>query len=381
MFLEKIDYICIGIQYVCLMNAYRSILFVPLALAVFSSCLKMENDMSLPESKPQKVGFDIEVTREGESIAPGRRARMATKSSVDEQGNMLATMSSDIPFGLVGIDYENSSIVLDNVSVYSNGESYSTFLDSYTWDKIKSNNVSFSAYYPYVHDVSYEDGLQSYSIPYTVEETEAGPLVSKTVEMAVAQMNMIPLEFQHITNDIGFCICDVTPAPELQGLIHLRRLVSHKVASAGVFVNDVTLSQGIWHRQGYYRNIVVFEGDAKVGVGSENEKFVGYSTLEDRMVNSHRYYSIPDEIVMGRQYVEVEFDVEGFTLNGFYYEPLERQTSRYMLYGLLPDNVFVYGRQYTFHIGLDLSSIYTEITFSPSVSGWETKIYENNDNF
>ena len=148
-----------------------------------------------------------------------------------------------------------------------------------------------------------------------------------------------------------------------------------------MFVNDVTLSQGIWHRQGYYRKVVVFEGDAKVGVGSENEKFVGYDTLEDRMADSHRYYSIPDEIEVGKQYVEVFFDVEGFTLNGFYYEPLEHQQAKYMLYGLLPDNVFVYGRQYTFHIGLDLSKVYSEITFAPTVGGWETKIYENNDNF
>lgn len=110
---------------------------------------------------------------------------------------------------------------------------------------------------------------------------------------------------------------------------------------------------GTWQRQGYYRNIVVFDGDAKVGVGSKNEKFVGFDTLEDRMMNSHRYYSIPDEILVGK----------------------------YMLYGLLPNNEFIYGRQYTFHIGLDLSSVYHTITFAPSVSDRETKIYENNDTF
>ena len=340
----------------------------------------MDGNIELSESKPQKVGFDINVTREGQSISSERTGRRVTKS-LDQSDNNLATMSSDIPFGLVGIDCQNNSLVLDNVSVYSNGDSYCAFFDSYTWDKLKSNNISYSAYYPYVHDVTYEDDLSSFHIPYTVEETDAGPLVSKTVEMAVSQLNMIPLQFQHITNDIGFCICDVTPMEELQGLIHLRKLVAHKVASAGVFVNDVALSQGIWHRQGYYRDVVVFEGDQVVGVGSENEKFVGYCTLEDRLAASHRFYSIPDEIVVGRQYVEVVFDVEGFTHNGFNYPPLERQTLRYMIYGLLPDNVFVYGRQYTFHIGLDLSSIYSEITFSPSVDGWETKIYENNDNF
>lgn len=362
------------------MKVTLSIFVVPFALISLSSCLKMEGDVSSPGSKPQKIAFDIEVTREGEPINPERTGSMATKA-VDQIDNLHATMSQEVPFGLVGIDYSASSLVLDNVSVYSSGDSYSTFLDSYTWDKIKSDNISFSAYYPYVHDVSYEDDLTSYNIPYTVEETNAGPLVSKTVEMAVAQMNMVPLEFQHITNDIGFCVCDVTPIPELQGLIHLRRLVAHNVASAGVFVNDVTLSQGIWHRQGYYRNVDVFEGDQKVGVGSDKESFVGYSTLESRLSASHRFYSIPDEIVMGKQYVEVVFDVEGFTLNGFHYEPLEGQVFRYMIYGLLPDNVFVYGRQYTFHIGLDLSGIYTEITFAPSVNGWETKIYENNDNF
>ena len=79
--------------------------------------------------------------------------------------------------------------------------------------------------------------------------------------------------------------------------------------------------------------------------------------------------------------MEVVFDVEGFTYNGFYYGPLEIQVAKYMLYGLLPNNEFIYGRQYAFHIGLDLSSVYHTITFAPSVSDWETKIYENNDTF
>ena len=73
--------------------------------------------------------------------------------------------------------------------------------------------------------------------------------------------------------------------------------------------------------------------------------------------------------------------MDGFDLAGVHYPPLKEQQLNYMLYGLLPDNVFVYGKQYTFHIGLDLSSVYHEITFAPSVAGWETKIYENNDTF
>ena len=354
-----------------------------LSLATIS-CAKVDDVPTLNIKKNgTNVGFNVSVTREGDKIDPIRRGVMTkggSGGSYDSQDN-LATMDSDIPFGLVGIDYDHHALVLDNARVSSNGSQYSTFLDSMFWEDSLTEKISFSAYYPYVQTVQYGDELENYSIPYSVEETHAGPLVSKTVEMAVSQLNMIPLEFQHITNDIGYKICDVTPDESLQGLIHLRKLTAYNVASAGVFVNDVTLSQGIWHRQGYYRSVIVFEGDAKVGVGSENEKFVGFDTLEDRLANSHRYYSIPDEIEIGKQYVEVVYDVDGFECNGFYYEPLKEQVARYMLYGLLPDNVFVYGRQYTFHIGIDLSSVYSVITFAPSVGDWETKIYENNDEF
>ena len=366
-------------------------LFACLTALSLISCLKVDelpSGMKAPAGG-EKVGFNISVTREGETIDPNRQGVM-TKSGVTtkgdtgssyESGEKLATMDTDIPFGLVGIDYDHHALVVDNVKVNSSDSRYGTFLDSMFWQDICTESISFSAYYPYVRDITYGDELDTYSIPYTVEETQAGPLVSKTVEMAVAQLNMIPLEFQHITNDIGYKICDVTPDPALQGLVHLRKLTAYNVASAGIFVNDITLSHGIWHRQGYYRNVLVFEGDAKVGVGSENELFVGFDTLEDRLANSHRYYSIPDEIKIGKQFVEVVFDVDGFEHAGFYYQPLKEQVARYMLYGLLPDNVFVYGRQYTFHIGIDLSSIYQAITFAPSVGDWETKIYENNDEF
>ena len=361
---------------------FISALVMLATLAFTSSCVKDVLDVS-PSKK--RVGFNISVTREGETIAEGRvgRTKSDTKGAVDESSDRIATMDKGIPFGLVGIDYEHNALVLDNVSVHSDAGQYSAFLGSMLWDNTNPETVTFSAYYPFVESLIYEDNYSKYSIPYTVEATSAGPLVSKTVEAAISQLNSIPLEFQHITNDIGYCICDVTPDPGLQGLVHLRKMTAYNVASAGVFDNELSRwsVRGSWKWQGYYRDIVVFEGDAKVGVGSQNEKFVGFTTLEDRLADSHRYYSVPDEIEMGKQFVEVVFDVEGFTVGDFYYKPIEGAVMRYALYGLLPDNIFVYGRQYTFHIGIDLSSIYKQITFAASVAGWETKIYENNDVF
>lgn len=356
-------------------------LFAALALAAVCSCVKVTEDTPKVKTDTKKVGFDISVTREGQAIDDHRRGVMTKSGEYDENANMIATMDKDIPFGLVGIDYDHHALVVDNARVESRGSDYGAYLNSLFWEDLNSETIHFSAYYPYVKNITYGDTYEEYRIPYSIEETDAGPLVSKTVEMAVNQLNIIPLQFQHITNDIGYRICDITPDESLQGLIRLRKLTAYKVASAGVFVNDVMLGHGIWHRQGYYRDVVVFEGNARVGVGSENEKFVGFSTLEDHMVNSHRYYAIPDEILMGRQYVEAVYDVDEFTIGGFKYNAIEGVVARYPLYGVLPDNVFVYGKQYTFHIGLDLRDVYKEISFAASVEGWETKIYENNDDY
>lgn len=349
-------------------------------LAILATGCTVLEDNSMPkpveDSAPKKIDFDITVTRDGKTLSSGPGTK--TKAEVNTS-DMLATMDPDKPFGLIGIDSETNTLLLDNQQVFNNGSSYSGWFGGDLWKA--QSNVTLSAYYPYVTKVSYEKDNTGYSIPFSTDETEAGPLVSKTMQRAVDQLNMIPLEFQHITNDIGYKVCDVTPTDVLQGLIHLRKMTVYNVASAGTFVNDLNAPRGFWHHVGYYRDVVVFEGDAKVGVGSANEKFVGTETLVDEMSASSRYYSIPDEIKLGKQYVEVIYDVDGFTLNGFPYPPLKNQVAKYALYGLLPGNVFANGKQYTFHIGLDLSSVYQEITFTASVSDWETKIYEDNEDF
>lgn len=355
-------------------------LLIPLAL-LLASCVQtydLQETVTAPEQR--KLGFDISVTRDGEKVNPGR---IATRSAISDNtmvdaSAITATMDINRPFSLIGIEKDSRSVLIDNAPVYSSSSgSYSLYLDNEILNI--PSKVLLSAYYPHVADLHY--GENHYSIPFSAAETEAGPLVSKTAERSIHELNILPLEFGHITNDIGFKICDVTPREELQGLIHLRKITAYHIASAGVYVNDLLLSRGNWSYQGYYRNVVVFEGDTAVEVGMSNEKFVGHSTLVDRMAESSRFYAIPDEIVVGRQYVEVEFDVDGFYIGEEYYKPLPNQVYKYMIYGLLPNNVMVPGKQYTFHIGLDLSSIYKDITFTASIGEWETKIYENNDDF
>ena len=348
-----------------------------LALALSSCTLDLDTPDSDNGTGKRKISFPVKVTRDGQTIPEG--AITKTKGDIYESEDRIATMDKSRSFGLVGVDFETGTLILDNEAVGTVSGQYQGFFDKGLWDI--PTVVSFSAYYPHVANLIYGDEYATYSIPFSNAETEAGPLVSKTVQSALDQLNMVPLEFQHITNDIGFKICDVTVDPALQGLIHLRKVVATKIASAGIFVNDIQAGDGFWHRRGYYRDELVFEGDAKVGVGMENELFIGKSSLVPRMADSYRFYAIPDEIMMGKQCVEVTYDVEAFTLNGFTYSALTNQKANYMLYGILPDNVMAYGRQYTFHLGLDTGKLYKEITFDATVSDWETKIYENNDEF
>jgi len=348
-----------------------------LALALSSCTLDLDTPDSDNGTGKRKISFPVKVTRDGQTIPEG--AITKTKGDIYESEDRIATMDKSRSFGLVGVDFETGTLILDNEAVGTVSGQYQGFFDKGLWDI--PTVVSFSAYYPHVANLIYGDEYATYSIPFSNADTEAGPLVSKTVQSALDQLNMVPLEFQHITNDIGFKICDVTVDPALQGLIHLRKVVATKIASAGIFVNDIQAGDGFWHRRGYYRDELVFEGDAKVGVGMENELFIGKNSLVPRMADSYRFYAIPDEIMMGKQCVEVTYDVEAFTLNGFTYSALTNQKANYMLYGILPDNVMAYGRQYTFHLGLDTGKLYKEITFDATVSDWETKIYENNDEF
>ncbi|MBO4634721.1 MAG: fimbrillin family protein [Bacteroidales bacterium] len=344
-----------------------------LALALpllFAACSRVE-EMGVEEPDSRKVSFDVSVSRGDGSVK--------TKGSYDV-GDAQLKMDPGIPFGLVGIDTDSHSLLVNNVSVAgSESGAYSTFLDNGLWDI--PTPITFSAYYPYMSNIHYGSGYDTYSLTYTPQEVGAGPLVSKTVQRAVNQLNRIPLQFQHITNDIGYKVCDATEDPNLQGLIHLRKLTATGVAQAGVFENEVALSRGLWNRQGYYTDVVVFEGDARVGVGSEGEQFVGKDSLVLQKSASSRYYAIPDEILMGKQTVEVVYDIDGFNIGEESYPPMKGVTTRFNLYGLLPDNTFVYGKQYTFHLGLDLGTVYHAIAFSASVNDWGTKIYEDNEDF
>ena len=89
------------------------------------------------------------------------KTKSETESGVYASDNM-ATMNPEIPFGIIGIDMEVQTLLVDNKCVFGSGNGYSGLFDGGLWEI--PNAITFSAYYPYVHDVTYENGYQSYSI-------------------------------------------------------------------------------------------------------------------------------------------------------------------------------------------------------------------------
>ena len=175
----------------------------PLLLAVaLASCVKMsEPSQDGAPLSLRRLNFDITVTREG--VTKGDMGNMV------DAADLLAQMDTRRPFSLIAIEKESGDLLVNNHPVQSQDGRYTYYMDKGLWDI--PTPVLFSAYYPYVKDVSYEDsGHRAYSIPFQSTETEAGPLVSRTVETSIRQLNTLPLTFSHITNDIGFRVCDVT---------------------------------------------------------------------------------------------------------------------------------------------------------------------------
>lgn len=362
-----------------------------LAIVVFTiiSCTTNDEMDSFDGFEDKKdVSFDVVISKEGRI---GTRGDNGYDNFVTED-DQEAKLDPSKPFGLMGIDAKTNAILINNERVFENAGIRSTTFNSRNW--YSTETILLSAYYPYVDETEFLSGNRTYMIPYRQEDTQAGPLVSRSVERSTSYLDVIPLVFRHITNDIGFRICDITYDPALQGHIRIRKLSAHNVATEGYYIDSLGSNGGRWVQRVIRDEVEVFRGNARVGVGTENEMFVGIDNLVPDRKHSSRFYSVPDEIKMGKQYIEVVFDVDAFDYNGQHLRELKDQVQKFPIYGVLPGNSYICGKQYTFHLGLDLATLYQAIEFTATVADWqnnysvdmnsvwgENKIYEDNDFF
>lgn len=370
-------------------RAFLTKAFLPIVVFTIFSCTANDEFQSFDGfEKSKDVSFDIAITRDGKisTRSDGGYGNIVTETDKD------AKLDPSKPFGLMGVDPQTYEVLINNQRVFETAGIRSATFDSRNWHS--TENIMLSAYYPYVDETEFMNGNRAYVIPYHAEETKAGPLVSNSVQHRLSYLDIIPLVFRHITNDIGFRICDITFDPQLQGHIRLRKLSAHNFATEGFYLDSIGNNNGMWIQKTVCPEIGVFEGNARVGCGAENEMFVGFDNLVSDRKLSSRFYAVPEDIKMGKQYIEVVFDVDEFEYDGHKYKELKNQVQKFPLYGVLNGNSCICGKQYTFHLGLDLGTLYQPIEFTASVSDWEhnygvdinsvwgeNKIYEDNDFF
>lgn len=313
---------------------------------------------------------ELETKSDGETKADSEtKSENDTKTVYDYDAvSKHPFLESDIAFGLVGVDNENSEVLVDNEPIYEQEGVRSAILVT---SLSSSGLMNVSAYYPHVSSVSYhKDG--SYAISFTPNDIMKGPLASNAVSMRCDQEHeTVNLQFHHISNSIGFKVCDITEDEQLKGLMHVRKVVLHGMPTEGLYVVDGEFSH--WVPNAKRQQILVYEGDDLVKCGRENAGFLTPTSLSDNNEDCHRFYVVPEELKGVKHYVEVIFDVDSFDYEGTHYRGAKDKSQIIPLSGVLPDDKMELGLQYTFVLGMNICTVYRPIEFTATVDNWEAK--------
>lgn len=341
-------------------------LFVAMAALMVSSCAREDRFTPVYIGQEIHTVFNISISKNTKT-----RTKTKTKSDADSKTTydaekVHAVIAADIAFGLVGID-KDLEILVDNHPVYEKNGLRTTDIIADTPD----STMSVSAYYPHVKNVSYhKDG--SYAVCFTPDDVKKGPLVTNAVNMRCHQdFEAVSLRFHHIANSIGFKVCDITEDEQLKGLMHIRKVVLHGMPTEGTYVVDGENSH--WVPNAKHYDIVVYEGNDFVSYGEENASFIAADRLSDLSDDCKRTFIVPEELKEGKHYVEIVFDVDGFDYDGTHYRGVTGKSQKIPLAGIIPDDMFELGLQYTFVLGMNLGTVYRPIEFSATTEEWEVR--------
>ena len=358
-----------------------SVIVITAALLI-SSCSKEDRFNNVTYDKETKTIFNISViqntkTKSGENKMTTKGGVVETKGESGETKTISdyssevkhASLEADIAFGLVGVDNENLDVLVDNLPVYENNDGVRSA--NLVTSSLSSGSMRVSAFYPYVSSVSYhKDG--SYAISFTPNDIKKGPLASNAVDMRCdLDFETVNLQFHHISNSIGFKVCDITDDDQLKGLMHVRQVILHGMPTEGLYVVDGGNSH--WVPNAKHQNIVIYEGNDYVNCGIENAHFLTGASLSDNREECNHVFVVPEELKEGKHYVEVVFDIDEFDYEGTHYRGATGKSQIIQLAGVLPENEMERGLQYTFVLGMNIYTVYRPIEFTANIRDYEVK--------
>lgn len=212
-------------------------------------------------------------------------------------------------------------------------------------------------------EITRPDDPKETIIPVTKE-----PADSRSKKKTVNLLGQEPDETDEgIIAKVRFTVSDTTTDPQLRGLLRLRNLTAKNIASKG----DYDTETKTWKNQRQYGWFHLFDGNQKVPEDSSLHLFAAGDSLATRENQAAVLPCIPDTLERNKQFVEVVFEVEGFTLNGFHYEAQKDVKKSISLTDLTDEPQLKTGESYVFDIGINLNELYKEITFSPSTEDWD----------
>jgi len=351
-----------------------SIVLTAMLVVVLSSCGKDESFVVVNSGQQTHTIFNITVAKNTKTKTKSTtKSESETKANADSRTSYdtekkHAYIDANTAFGLVGFDNETNNVLVDDIAVFENNGVRSANLVT---SILSSGSMNVSAFYPHVNNVNYhKDG--SYAVSFTPNDIEKGALASSVVDMRCDQgYETVNLRFHHITNSIGFKVCDISADEQLKGLMHVRKVVLHGMPTEGMFV--VNGNDSHWVPNAKRKEIVYYEGDDLVRCGEENADFLTANSLSDKNDDCNRHYLVPEELTEGKHYVEVIFDVDPFDYDGTHYSGAKGKSQIIPLSGVVPDDVLEFGLQYTFVLGMNIHTVYRPIEFTAAVGDWELK--------
>ena len=334
---------------------------------MISSCSSDESYEIIKEGTETYTVFNIVVSKNTKTKTKSPTKAKNSKTTADTEKSQ-ASLDANIAFGFLGRDNVADKVEVENLPVYdNNGVRSAEVTTSFT----SEDKIQVSAYYPYVKEVSHQvDG--THVISFGKEHIQQGPLVTNTVTMNCGVgFETVNLEFHHIANQIGFKVCDITEDEQLRGYMHIRKVIVHGMASEGVFVVDGDNSH--WVPQAKRDSVVVYEGSDAVEYGLEHARFIAKDKLTSDASETTRFYVVPELLKSDKHFVEVIFDVDSFVYDGTFYRGVTGKSQKIPLSGVVPDDFFELGLQYTFVLGMNLGTVYRTIEFSALVDDWANK--------
>ncbi len=301
---------------------------------------------SNPETKSQTVSYS-----ESNSIC-----------SVEAIQNTVPETST--AFGIIGYGKESGNLLIANQAVYNKGGVRTAVL---TVDAGHDDNLLISAYYPYSGCITYNQGGK-YSVYFSSDDLQMGPMVDDSSLGCRQLEGDVNLSFSSIYSSLGFGVYDNTRDEQLQGLMHVRKVILHGMQVEGTYIYNGKDSH--WVPQIRNKSMVVYDGCDSVLTGAGNTLYLSASSVSDNLGECKRMNVIPEVLSNSIQSVEVIYDVDPFEYNGTHYNGMNGASQTVGLSELIPGNVLKQGYQYTCTLGLDLGLIYRTIEFSASVADW-----------